>query len=79
MVVVDNDPSNRQGLLLWEWLYDVEIEEEYRDSKPPDGGVGEQSTVMPEDRFVLHDGTDSIVVETSSFSEITRRPGNMVL
>ena len=34
IVVVDNDPSkSAEDLLLWEWLYDVEIEEEYRDSK----------------------------------------------
>ena len=51
-VVVDSDLSkSAEDLLLWEWLYDVEIEEEYRDSKDDNklGGIGEQSTPMPED------------------------------
>ncbi len=73
IVVVDNDPSkSAEDLLLWEWLYDVEIEEEYRDSEG-NRQTREYWRTIDSDAgglpFVLHDGTGGIVIETSSFSK----------
>ncbi|MEC7639831.1 MAG: hypothetical protein VYE39_02340 [Candidatus Thermoplasmatota archaeon] len=72
IVVVDNDPSkSAEDLLLWEWLYDVEIEEEYRDSKGNRQTRRYWRTIDSDaggSQFVLHDGTGGIVVETNSFS-----------
>ena len=71
-VVVDSDPSkSAEDLLLWEWLYDVEIEEEYRDSKGNRQTRRYWRTIdtdaggLP---FVLHDGTGGLVIEANSFS-----------
>ena len=44
-VVVDNDPSKTaEDLVVWNWLYDVEIEETYTNSKERGrlGGIGER-------------------------------------
>ena len=71
-VVVDSDLSkSAEDLLLWEWLYDVEIEEEYRDSKGNRQTRRYWRTIdtdaggLP---FVLHDGTGGLVIEANSFS-----------
>ena len=71
-VVVDNDPSKTaEDLVVWNWLYDVEIEETYINSK------GERETrrywreidsESGDETFVTHDGTGGMIVEPRSFS-----------
>lgn len=71
-VVVDNDPSKTaEDLVVWNWLYDVLIEETYTNSK------GERETreywreidsESGDETFVTHDGTGGMIVEPSSFS-----------
>lgn len=71
-VVVDNDPSKTaEGLVVWNWLYDVHIEETYTNSK------GERETrrywreidsESGDESFITHDGTGGMVVEPESFS-----------
>ena len=71
-VVVDNDPSKTaEDLVVWNWLYDVYIEETYTNSK------GERETrrywreidsESGDETFVTHDGTGGMIVEPRSFS-----------
>jgi len=71
-VVVDNDPSKTaEDLVVWNWLYDVEIEETYTNSE------GERETrrywrdidsESGDETFVTHDGTGGMIVEPRSFS-----------
>ncbi len=71
-VVVDNDPSKTvEDLLIWNWIYDVLIEETRTDSK------GKRKTTVywrdidsesGDEDFIVHDGTGGMVVESASFS-----------
>jgi len=71
-VVVDNDPSKTaEDLVVWNWLYDVYIEETYINSD------GERETrrywrdidsESGDETFVTHDGTGGMIVEPGSFS-----------
>ena len=71
-VIVDNDPSKTaEDLVVWNWLYDVHIEETYTNSD------GERETrrywrdidsESGDEAFVTHDGTGGMIVEPGSFS-----------
>ena len=71
-VVVDNDPSKTvEDLVVWNWLYDVEIEEQYTNS---DGETETRTywrdidSESGDEAFVIHDGTGGMIVESKSFS-----------